>query len=141
MKKTIILAPLISLMIFIVGCSKEKPPAGNYIGVFNYQNSTNLANKTVWLKIEETEKDYMLIGATDYNGNLTSALLDTLYKKGKKNIEGKVPSNSMTPFYINGEWSHKLFSKNYLIKGTFTETYYQGGNQYQNSGTFEIKSN
>ncbi len=125
----------------LLSCSKEKPPVGNYIGVFNYENSTNIADKTIWLKIEESQKDYILIGATDYNGNLTSAMLDTLYKKNKKTIEGKVPSNNMVPFYIKGEWSHKLFSKNYLIKGTFTETYYQGGNQYQNSGTFEIKSN
>ena len=135
--KTIVFATLIMLL----SCSKEKPPLGNYIGVFNYENSTNIADKTIWLKIEESQKDYILIGATDYNGNLTSAMLDTLYKKNKKTIEGKVPSNNMVPFYIKGEWSHKLFSKNYLIKGTFTETYYQGGNQYQNSGTFEIKSN
>lgn len=143
MKKTIISISLVSLIIFSGNCTKEKPPIGNYIGVFDFENSTNLADKTVWLRIEETEKDYILIGTTDYNGNLTSALLDTLYKKGKNNIEGKVPSNDNGLIYIKGEWSHKLFSKKYLIKGTFTETHYaQGGsNQYQNSGTFEIKSN
>lgn len=130
-------------ILIVLSCSKEKPIVGNYIGVFNYENSTNLTEKTIWLKIEESEKDYVLIGRTDYNGNLTSSILDTLYKKNKKNIEGKIPSNGNGPIYIKGEWSHKLFSKKYLIKGTFTETYYsQGGsNQYQYSGTFEIKSN
>lgn len=42
---------------------------------------------------------------------------------------------------IEGEWNHKLFSKNYTIKGTFTQIKYQGGNQYLYSGTFKIKSN
>ena len=140
MKKILIV--IITLLI-VLSCKKEKPPTGNYIGVFHYQNLSTWPDKFIWLKIEESEKDYVLIGPTDYNGNLTFSILDTLYKENKKNIEGKIPSNGNGPIYIKGEWSHKLFSKKYLIKGTFIETYYsQGGsNQYQCSGTFEIKSN
>jgi hypothetical protein len=140
-KVTFYLIPLFTL-IFISSCTKEKPPVGNYIGEFTYENSTNFADKTIWLKIVETEKDYILIGKTDYNGNLTSAWLDTLYKKGEKDIEGNIPALSNGTTYIKGKWSHKLFSKKYAIKGDFTETYYtQGGsNEQQVKGTFEIKS-
>lgn len=63
--------------------------------------------------------------------------------KDGKNFKGKIETISFSQFGIDlkGEWSIKPLNKNYLIKGTFKETYYQGGNQYQNEWTFEIKSN
>ncbi len=141
-KATFYLIPLFTL-ILISSCTKEKPPVGNYIGVFTYESPTYSADKTIWLKIVETNKDYILIGETDYHGNLTSVWFDTLYKKGKKDIEGNVPALSNGPTYIKGKWSRNLFSNKYTIKGDFTDTYYaQGGSkQFQNKGTFEIKSN
>ena len=50
-------------------------------------------------------------------------------------------SFSQSGVTIKGEWSNKLFSKEYKITGSFTETYYQWGNENENSGTFEIKTN
>lgn len=129
MKKTIILTSLLGLMIFTVSCKKEKPTTGHYYGTFNYNVPQGII-KTGEIEITESSKDKIVINDSE------------LIKDGKK-IEGNITNLSFSQFgvYIKGEWSHKLFSKNYLIKGTFTETYYQGGNQYQNSGTFEIKSN
>ena len=143
MKRKLISTSLISLIIFSGGCTKEKPPVGNYIGVLKYENTASVADKTVWLKIEESENDYILVGTTDFIGNLTSAYLDTLFKKDNKKIEGKLPSNGNSTIQLNGEWSHKFLSKKYMIKGTFTETYYYNGGSspYPISGTFEIKSN
>ena len=129
MKKTIILTLLIGLMVFTVSCTKEKPPTGHYYGTFNYEVPQGII-KTAEIEITESSKDKIIINDSELN-------------KDSKKIEGNIANLSFSQFgiYIKGEWTHKLFSKNYLIKGTFTETYYQGGNQYQNSGTFEIKSN
>ena len=129
MKKTIILTSLIGLLVFTVGCTKEKPPTGHYYGTFNYDVPQGIT-KTAEIEITESSKDKIVIN-------------DSELKKDGKKIEGNIANISFSQFgvYINGEWSHKLFSEDYVIEGTFTETYYQGGNQYQNSGTFEIKSN
>lgn len=129
MKKHILLSILISLLFLIESCSKEKPRIGDYYGIFNYDVPSGVVN-TAEIEITESTDDKIVI-----NGS-------TLKKDGKK-IEGKIINLSFSQFGIDikGEWSHKLFSKDYTIKGTFTEDYYQGGNQYQNSGTFEIKSN
>ena len=128
MKKTIILTSLIGFM-YTVSCTKEKPITGHYYGTFNYDVPQGII-KTAEIEITESSKDKIVINGSELN-------------KDSKKIEGNIANLSFSQFgvYIKGEWSHKLFSKNYLIKGTFTETYYQGGNQYQNSGTFEIKSN
>lgn len=129
MKIHILFIISIFLIVFGIGCSKEKPSIGNYYGTFTY-NTPQGAVKTAEIEITESSKNKIIINGSE------------LTKDGKK-IEGKIKNISFSQFGvdIDGEWSHKLFSKEYLIKGTFTENYYQGGNQYQNSGTFEIKSN
>ncbi len=129
MKTHILFVCSICLIFFGIGCSKEKPSIGNYYGIFTYSTPQGVI-KTAEIVITESSKNKIIINGSE------------LTKDGKK-IEGKIENISFSQFGIdlNGEWSHKLFSKNYLIKGTFTETYYQGGNQYQNEGTFEIKSN
>lgn len=123
---------IVSICLIVLGtsCSKEKPDIGDYYGIFTYNSQPELI-KTTEIEITESSKNKIVI-----NGS-------KLEKDGKK-IEGKIDNvsfYSQTGVYIKGEWSHKLFSKNYVIKGTFTEEYYQGGNTYQSSGTFEIKSN
>lgn len=127
---------IISIIIFLISCSKEKLPEGNYIGEFHYENST-IPDQMIWLKIVTSTKDHMLIGATDYSGNLMFSYLDTLYKNDNT-ITGKVPSNYLVPFHINGVW----FSSNKnFITGKFTQTFYQGGNQYIYSGSFKLNPN
>ena len=128
MKTHILFIISIFLIVFGLGCSKEKPSIGNYYGTFTYSTPQGVV-KTAEIEITESSKNKIIINGSE------------LTKDGKK-IEGKIENISFSQFGVDiyGEWS-KLFSKEYLIKGTFTENYYQGGNQYQNSGTFEIKSN
>ena len=113
----------------VSSCEKEKPSAGEYIGIFSYEIPQGLV-KTAYIEISNPTQNSITI-----NGSKVS-------KKNEK-IEGHIDNVTFSQFGIDiiGEWSHKIFSKEYVISGTFTETYYQGGNQYQNSGTFEIKSN
>lgn len=123
--KKVLLIPFI-LFLFL-GCSKEKPRVGNYYGVFTYTNPEGLV-KGAEMEITESTKNKVIINGYQ------------LTKDGKK-IEGTLNhSSSSFGVTINGEWSHRIFSKDYKINGTFTENYYQGGGQYQSSGTFEIKS-
>lgn len=129
MKTHIIFISIICLIVLNTACSKEKPSIGKYFGIFTYNAPQGLV-KTAEIEITESSKSKIAINGSE------------LSKDGKK-IEGKIENISSSQFgvEINGEWSNKLFSKKYLIKGNFTEVYYQGGNQYQNEGTFEIKSN
>lgn len=129
MKTHILFISSIILLVFGIGCSKEKPITGNYYGIFTYSTPQGVV-KTAEIEITESSKNKIVINGSE------------LSKNGKK-IKDKIENISFSQFGvdIDGEWSHKLFSKEYSIKGNFTEVYYQGGNQYQNSGTFEIKSN
>src|SRR5690554_6751240 len=118
---------IIGIIIFATSCNKEKPIVGEYYGTFTYSSGIV---KTTEIEITESTKNKIVINGSE------------LEKDGKK-IEGKIENvsfYSQSGVYINGEWSHKLFSKNYKIEGTFTEDYYQGGNSYQSSGTFKITS-
>lgn len=129
MKTNILFITSICIIIFATSCSKEKPSVGDYYGTFTYSTPSGIV-KTAEIEITESSKNKIVINGSELD-------------KDGKNIEGKIENISFSQFGvdINGEWSHKLFSKNYKIEGTFTEDYYQGGNSYQNSGTFEIKSN
>ena len=84
-------------------------------------------------------------GLEKIEGGLFLSMFKSIPKGFNPTVNGNLFIDNVTfsQFGIDiiGEWSHKIFSKEYVISGTFTETYYQGGNQYQNSGTFEIKSN
>ena len=129
MKNNLIIFILLSTSLLVSSCEKEKPSAGDYIGIFSYEIPQGLV-KTAYIEISNPTQNSITI-----NGSKVS-------KKNEK-IEGHIDNVTFSQFGIDiiGEWSHKIFSKEYVISGTFTETYYQGGNQYQNSGTFEIKSN
>lgn len=129
MKLNLLFIAGIYLIVLGSSCSKEKPDVGDYYGIFTYSSEPEII-KTAEIEITESSKNEIVI-----NGS-------KLIKDGKR-IEGRIESLSFSQFgvTINGEWSHKLFSKNYKIEGTFTEDYYQGGNSYQSSGTFTIKSN
>ena len=129
MKNHLIIFILLITSLLVTSCEKEKPSAGEQIGIFSYEIPQGLV-KTAYIEISNPTLNSITI-----NGYVLS--------KENKIIEGMVDylSGVGSYIYINGEWSHKIFSKEYVISGTFTETYYQGGNQYQNSGTFEIKSN
>lgn len=119
---------IISLCTLFIGCNKEKPKPGQYAGFFHY-DTPQVFEEYSQIELSESKSDYIIV-----NGS-------TLKKNGKK-ISGMIDVLDFGSFVnIEGEWSHKLFSKNYTIKGTFTQIKYQGGNQYQYSGTFEIKSN
>ena len=129
MKKNIIIFILLFTSLLVSSCEKEKPSAGEYIGIFSYEIPQGLV-KTAFIEISNPTLNSITI-----NGYVLS--------KENKKIVGMIDylSGVGSHIYINGEWSHQIFSKEYVISGTFTETYYQGGNQYQNSGIFEIKSN
>lgn len=112
----------------LISCSKDKPESGSYAGYFHYESPQSFDEYSN-IEITESTKDYITI-----NGS-------KLQKDGKK-ISGMIDVLDFGSFVdINGEWSHKIFSKKYTIKGTFTQIKYQGGNQYEFSGTFEIKTN
>ena len=129
MKNNLIIFILLFTSLLVSSCEKEKPSAGDYIGIFSYEIPQGLV-KTAYIEISNPTQNSITI-----NGSKVS-------KKNEK-IEGHIDNVTFSQFGIDiiGEWSHKIFSKEYVISGTFTETYYQGGIQYQNSGTFEIKSN
>ncbi|MEO0075701.1 MAG: hypothetical protein ABIK31_06305 [candidate division WOR-3 bacterium] len=128
MRHIIFYSTILLMLIFNIGCKKNRPIAGEYFGIFTYSIPQGLV-KTAYIEISNPSKTSITI-----NGFVV--------KKNGKKIEGKIGSvGNMTDVFINGEWSHNLFSNQYKIIGNFTETYYQGGNEYQNSGTFEIKSN
>ena len=129
MKNNLIIFILLFTSLLVSSCEKEKPSAGEYIGIFSYEIPQGLV-KTAYIEISNPTQNSITI-----NGSKVS-------KKNEK-IEGHIDNVTFSQFGIDiiGEWSHKIFSKEYVISGTFTETYYQGGIQYQNSGTFEIKSN
>jgi len=129
MKNNLIIFILLFTSLLVSSCEKEKPSAGEYIGIFSYEIPQGLV-KTAYIEISNPTQNSITI-----NGSKVS-------KKNEK-IEGHIDNVTFSQFGIDiiGEWSHKIFSKEYVISGTFTETYYQGGNQYQNSGIFEIKSN
>lgn len=115
-------------------------PVGGYIGVFHYQYPSTWSDETIWYKITESNKDYLLIGKTDYNGNLLFPHIDTIYITDKK-IEGHISSNNIIPYFITGEWSKNNSKKSYLINGFFTQTDNTQGGVFIYSGTFEIESN
>lgn len=93
---------LLFIAILVISCAKKKPPEGEYLAVFKYENPSTKQDETVWYKIKESNNDYILIVATDYNGNLLYGM-DTLYKKDKKKIEGKVPTyNPFHTYEIKG---------------------------------------
>lgn len=129
MKKLTLLSAVLCILILIGSCSKKKPHIGNYYGTFTYDIPTGITNFAE-IEITESSADKIIINNSE------------LQKNGKK-ISGRIVYLPFSQFGINikGKWSHKLFSKEYSIKGSFTEDYYQGGGQYQNSGTFIIKSN
>ncbi|NOX48875.1 MAG: hypothetical protein GXO89_18095 [Chlorobi bacterium] len=119
---------LIGMLMLILSCSKAKPPTGDYWIALKYEKPEV---KTLSQPIEITGSS---------KGTIT--INDSELDKDGKNIEGKINYVPNTNgIYITGKWSHKLFSKNYKIEGRFTEDYYQGGNLFVYSGTFEIKSN
>lgn len=129
MKKELLILAILFTLLLVTSCEKEKPTAGEYFGTFTYEVPPGIL-KTAYIEISNPTKNSITI-----NGYEVS--------KDDQKIEGMIDylSGVGSYIYINGSWSHKLFSNEYIISGTFTETYYQGGNQYQNSGTFEIKSN
>lgn len=124
-----ILKPLfvITLCLVFFSCNKEKPETGHYAGFFNYTTPLNI-DKYSQIEISESKSDYIVI-----NGS-------KLKKDGKK-ISGMIHALDFGSFVeIDGELKHKAFSKDYSIEGTFTQIQYGGGNQYNFSGTFGIKS-
>lgn len=128
MKYTIKFSLVFLILLLNISCKKNKPIPGEYFGIFSY--SQGLV-KTANIEISNPTKTSITI-----NGSVIS-------KDGKK-IEGKISDLSFSQFGIDikGEWSRtKVLGNTYKITGSFTETYYQGGNEYKSSGTFEIKSN
>jgi hypothetical protein len=126
--KYIFFSMVLSILIFNGSCNKNRTIAGEYIGIFTYSSPQGLV-KTASFEVSNPTKKTITINGFEI-------------KKDGKIIEGKIGSlGNMTDVFISGEWSHRVFSKENKIIGNFTETYHQGGNEYQNSGIFEIKSN
>jgi hypothetical protein len=125
--KKITIVILYSLI--LLGCKKEKPPIGKYIGYFSYVNSQGQNTTTSHsIEISESSKNSLVI-----NGSTVS--------KNMRNIEGNTYISGLGNIvYLKGKWKKKFLSNNYCIEGTFIATYYQGGNNYNLNGTFTIKS-
>lgn len=124
-----ILFSIVLSILFINGsCNKNKIIAGEYIGIFTYSSPQGLVKTASFEVSSPTNKTIKINGFE--------------IKKDGKIIEGKIGClGNMTDVFISGELTHRFLSKENKIIGNFTETYHQGGNEYQNSGTFEIKSN
>lgn len=109
-------------------CNKDKPAVGNYQATF-YNTSPSEFIQTSTVEITSVTKHHIVINGYEIT-------------KSGKTIEGELPiigiPNSV--FQIKGTWSKKAFSQKYTISGTFIEEYWQGGNPYEGSGTFEIVS-
>ena len=117
----------IFLLVFSFGCEKNRPISSEYFAVFTYSIPQGLI-KTAFVNISNPTESSITINGFNV-------------KKDGKNIEGIIGSvGNLSDVFISGKWSHKLFSKEYKIIGNFIETYYQGGIEFQNTGTFEIKS-
>lgn len=116
-----------------MGCKKEKPPVGHYIGFFNYNNTTI----THSIEIEESSNSKLVINGSTLN-------------KDKHNIEGSTYVSGLgNSIYLKGKWEKKFLSNNYNIEGTFIAQYNKGGPgtppiaggyPYTIEGTFTIKS-
>lgn len=117
------------ILFILLSCNKKKPNEGEYTAIFTYDVPQGLVRSDA----------VTLSDVTDNSVSINGSILT----KSDKHIEGLIQNLSFSQFgiFISGEWSHKVFSKKYIIKGNFTETYYQGGSEYHNTGKFEIKSN
>lgn len=104
-----ILIVFFGLMVF--GCLKNKPAPGRYSCFFTF---TYPEQKEWWriLEITEATSEYIIIKGMK------------LQKKGK-HISGMYFDDEDFAIYrIDGELSHKAFSKKVTLKGTFIRTVY-----------------
>ena len=123
MYRTLLL--LIASFVFFTGCKKDKPPAGSYWMYIRYSTGQEASGPVT---ISESSKDKIIIENSEL-------------RKDGKNISGTIYSLSFSngSFTIDGECSHKLFSNNFKIEGTFRKTaYYLGGPHNHFFGTFKI---
>jgi hypothetical protein len=126
--KYIFFSMVLAILFFNGSCNKNRINAGEHIGIFTYSNPQGLVKTASFEVSNPTEKTIKINGFE--------------IKKDGEIIEGKIGSlGNMTDVFISGKLTHRVFSKENKIIGNFTERYHQGGNEYQNSGTFEIKSN
>lgn len=115
------------ILVFLAfSCNKDKPEAGTYWAVFTYDYPQSWI-KSANIKVESPEKNSIIIANNLCNKDGKYITAENIYITGIGSY-----------LSINGKWEKK--SGQYLISGTFSQIDYQGGNQYQYNGSFEIKS-
>ena len=114
------------LFFTLLSCNKEKPEAGMYFAVFTYNNPPSLV-KSANVKVDSPDKNSIIIANNLCNKNGKNITAENIYIPGIGSY-----------LSLNGKWKKK--SGHYLIAGTFNQIDYQGGNQYEYNGSFEIKS-
>ncbi len=126
--KTYFLA-IIVCFLFIMGCTKDKPEPGSYIGVFNgtyIQNNIEIEQQRyIELELIKSTKNYIEFKDAKTSSNYFKIT------KNKHKVDGVldvsiIRGGSSTgcvfgPITINGEWSKN--NKNYTIEGDFSYEY------------------
>lgn len=146
------LSILILLIIFIMGCKKDKPESGSYIGVFNgtytQNNVEEEQQRYVDLELTKSTKDYIEFKESKSSSNYFKISKDKYDVNGiidVSEINGATIAYVFGPITIDGKWSKN--DNGYLIDGSFSYEYkiVDSNNQTTEtfivSGKFEIKSN
>ena len=106
-------------------CKKETPPTGEYWIYLTYDGGYEDGGP---VEITESNKNTVVINGAE------------LVKDGKR-VKGPMSGSPfvMGTLIIDGEWSNKLFSKDYKIEGEFEEIVQNPNGHYHSYGAFTIK--
>jgi hypothetical protein len=140
---------VVTILLILTSCAKDKPPVGDYIGTFkgNYtRDSVNIDYTQVYiLQINESNKtsltlqyQYHISELTKDNHNI-SGTLDFI------EIRGGSEGHIWGPIEVHGSW--KKEKSNYTISGNFSRLYTilsaldSTKFEFPIKGTFKIESN
>ena len=147
MKKIIF---ILTLILLISGCTKDKPPIGYYIGTFTGYYSIENENYSIYfsndLLITEIDKDHIHICVANIQTMQCKSGYKSILNKNGRKISGELYLSNgyhTPPFFdINGKY--KKSSGTYTISGDFTSSIYMVvdsvGTEKPLTGTFEIYS-
>ena len=143
---------ILILITFIMGCTKDKPESGSYIGVFNgtytQNNVEEEQQRYVDLELIKSTKDYIEFRESKSSSNyfkITKCKYDVNGIIDVSEINGATIAYVFGPITIDGKWSKN--DNGYLIVGNFSYEYkiVDSNNQttesFVVSGGFEIISN
>ncbi len=129
MKIRILNFVLVLSLMQLFSCSSREIPEGKYHANFSYKEPQGHTNSAL-LEIKKITSDSILVN-------------NSILRRDGDMIEGHIVDLSFSPFGITvkGRVHNPLFKGEVLIKGEFTESYFQNGKEYENKGVFEFKSN